>query len=621
MEAWIGEQWHRLVTRAAERGHPQAAVTLPEMQRALQMLFRAGGGEPALRVAPAADARVGGPRSWLQRVAGTGTHAARARLDTDVLALPACIDVFAQPELNRALYLWLAALAAHWPRSGAAAEGWITGNVAATSAALAAFPGLAARHRALTEAHLAQRPHASTLKGEAVAAEQAVRQALRGEATSAAASIRPEQVAPVWLWLDAPPPGTETPPARQGEPGEPTERQKAPAADTRRRRAERVNDDRHRAPLMMFFRAESLLSWGEFAKVQRASDDSDDGQALAAAADMDRLSVAEGGQTCASRVKFDLDLPSAAADDTPLGPAETQPEWDWKRRRLLPEHCRVQRLVRTDAPAFEASPALRRTARRVRRRMEAWRSAPGRVHGQADGDELDLDAWVRHHVDAAAAPRPTDPAVFVRRQSVDRSLATLLLADLSLSTDAYATSSARVIDVIRDALFVFGEALAASGDPFEMLGFSSVRRQQVRIQHLKGFDEPWGVQAQARVGAIRPGFYTRLGAAIRHASARLESRPERQRLLLILTDGKPNDLDVYEGRWGLEDTRHAVQAARAQGLTPFCVTIDAQAHDYLPHLFGRQGWAQVHRPQELVTRLAGVHAALAGRRGPGSPSS
>jgi nitric oxide reductase NorD protein len=102
-----------------------------------------------------------------------------------------------------------------------------------------------------------------------------------------------------------------------------------------------------------------------------------------------------------------------------------------------------------------------------------------------------------------------------------------------------------------------------------MLGFSSVRRQHVRMQHLKGFDEPWNTAAQARVGAIKPGYYTRMGAALRLATRRLVQRPERQRLLLILTDGKPNDIDVYEGRWGMEDTRHAVLEAAPQVCCPF----------------------------------------------------
>jgi nitric oxide reductase NorD protein len=132
----------------------------------------------------------------------------------------------------------------------------------------------------------------------------------------------------------------------------------------------------------------------------------------------------------------------------------------------------------------------------------------------------------------------------------------------------------------------------------------------VRLQHLKGFDEPWGQPARARVGAIKPGYYTRMGAAIRAATQQLQQRPERQRLLLILTDGKPNDLDRYGGRWGLEDTRHAVAEAREAGLLPFCLSIDAQAHAYLPHLFGPRGWAWVRRPAELPARLVGVFAQL-----------
>jgi len=325
---------------------------------------------------------------------------------------------------------------------------------------------------------------------------------------------------------------------------------------------------------------------------------------------MDLLAIAPDGQTAASRVKFDLDLPSAAADDRPLGAGIRLPEWDWRRGQLIAEHCALQTLVPVDPAPFCPPPALRVTARRVRRRMEVLRGGMGHLHAQPEGEELDLDAWVRHRVDAAAAPHSATPAVFSRRVRSERSLATLLLADLSLSTDAYATQNARVIDVIRDALYVFGEALSASGDPFEMLGFSSVRRQNVRIHQLKSFDEAWNARTRDRVGAIKPGYYTRMGAAIRHATVQLAARPERLRLLLLLTDGKPNDLDQYEGRYGLEDTRHAVHAARTAGLTPFCVTIDAQAHDYLPYLFGSAGYALVHRPQDLVRRLAAAYAAL-----------
>ncbi len=264
------------------------------------------------------------------------------------------------------------------------------------------------------------------------------------------------------------------------------------------------------------------------------------------------------------------------------------------------------------AQAYQPRPALRATARKVRRRLEVLRAAPRWSRAQEQGDAIDLDAWVRYRVETGCgAPASEAPPVYARRERSERSLATLLLADLSLSTDAYATSDARVIDVIRDALYVFGEAISGTGDAFEMLGFSSVRRQHVRLQHLKGFDEGWSPAVQARIGAIKPGYYTRMGAAMRDAIRRLSERPERQRLLLILTDGKPNDLDVYEGRYGLEDTRHAVQEAREAGLTPFCVTIDEKAHDYLPTLFGEQGYARVHRPQDLVAMLTQAWVRLA----------
>ena len=142
-----------------------------------------------------------------------------------------------------------------------------------------------------------------------------------------------------------------------------------------------------------------------------------------------------------------------------------------------------------------------------------------------------------------------------------------------------------------------------------MLGFSSVRRA-VRIHELKRFGEPWNDAARTRVAAIKPGFYTRMGAAVRYGTRRLGERPERQRLLLILSDGKPNDLDHYEGRHGLEDTRHAVLEARQAGLVPFCVTIDQEANQYLPRLFGAQGFALVHRPAQLARALTQVYIRL-----------
>ncbi len=612
MEEFVGRVWHKLITRAAGTEFDAARVSLDDMRRAIEMLFRAGGGSPLLRLREAADQARGGPRGWLQRVAGTGTEAALPQLDADSLALPATLAVFEHRALNRELYLWLAAQAAFHHST----NGWLADNLSATRAALLAFPGLRERYRRLCAAHLALRPDPDSLKGDAAQAERTVRAALCSpdDATLIApdAALLPTDVAPVWLWLNPSPAERGTSPRRTPDDTSIAADARASQRDTKRRHATEVDDPQNRAGMMMFFRTESLLSWSEYVRVNRETDDDDDGLALTAANDMQTLAIAPDGKTSAARVKFDLDLPSAAQDDVPVATGIRLPEWNWKKQTLEPDRCSAQLLVVRSAAPYVPAPELHGTARRVRRQLEALRALPRRSHGEISGDELDIDAWVRHITSERAAPQRTAEApVFSRLHDTERSLACLLLADLSLSTSSWANNDAQIIDVIRDALYVFGEALTGLGDPFAMLGFSSVRRSNIRMHLLKGFNEPWNDTVRARVGAIKPGYYTRMGAALRFATREMKLRPERQRLVLLLTDGKPNDLDVYEGRWGLEDTRAAVLEARAAGLLPYCVTIDQEGHDYLPHLFGPRGYAVVNHPTDLVNRLSTVYVNLA----------
>jgi nitric oxide reductase NorD protein len=606
MEEMVGHWWHQAITRAARQSHPAAAVHLKDMQKAIGIFFRAAGGPAALRFAPASSQAVGGQRDWLQRLAGSNRRADTAQLEPDVLALPATLAVFAVAQLNRDLYLWLAMLSASYQPNGQ----WIADNQLASQAALRKFPGFSDRYQALLQAHLKQRPRAEGLSGTAAQAEMAVQSALNNQ-HSGGLDCGPQDVAAVWLWLKA-----SSQLARPGnQPAEHKGSGKAAVTDKQRRRTKDTAHEQSRNAMVLPFRAEAIMSWSEMVHVNRSNDDEDDGNALNAANDMDQLSVAPDGQALASRVKFDLDLPSSSADDVPLGAGIHLPEWDYRRNQLVPDHCLIQVMQARDCPPFTPPPTLRLTARRLRRRLETLRDAPRALHGQDSGDDIDLDAWVRFSSDQIGqmGQHSDTPPIYTRRALHERSLATLLLADLSLSTDAYATPQARVIDVIRDALFVFGEALSAAGDPFAIWGFSSVRRQHVRMQHLKTFEEGWSDTCRARVGAIKPGYYTRMGAAIRHATAQLAVRPEHRRLLMLLTDGKPNDLDVYEGRYGLEDTRQAVHEAHAAGLSPFCVTIDEKAHDYLPMLFGQNGYAMVRKPQDLINQLTQAWATLSRR--------
>ena len=608
MEELVGRWWHEALVRWTQPEHAASAVDLAEVKKTIGVMFRAAGGSGTLRLAPAGAQRTGGPRSLLQRVAGTGEHAALPVLEAEVLALPPTLAVFGSKVLNRDLYLWLALQSAHFENTGC----WMADNRQATRRALHHFPGFYSRYRALLTEHLLQRPCVDDLKGRSAKAEQAIRRALEGQGLPDK-NIAALDVAPVWLWVSAGnSPAPQASPSRSETAPDADARQATPQ-DTQRRRAKNGQYETQRNPLVLPFRAEALMSWSEMVRVNRSTDEDEDGNAIRAANDMETLMLAPDGQTLAARVKFDLDLPSSSADDLPLGPGQHYPEWNYKRDLLVPAHCCVQELVARPGQVFVPNTALRNTARQLRKRLEVLRDAPRQQRGQESGEDIDLDAWIRLHGDdlGEGQLRSDTPAVYTRRVRGDRSLSTLLLADLSQSTDAYASNEARVIDVIRDALYVFGEALTAVGDPFSMWGFSSVRRNNVRMQYLKGFDEAWNDATRARVGAVRPGYYTRMGAAIRHATSQLQSRPERKRLLMLLTDGKPNDLDVYEGRYGLEDTRHAIHEARLAGLTPFCVTIDSAAHDYLPMLFGRQGYALVHRPQDLVKRLTQAWSVLA----------
>ncbi len=440
----------------------------------------------------------------------------------------------------------------------------------------------------------------------------ALRQALREPGSSAdlPAARRPPQPVPLWLYPPPPPVAGQSQrrdgDTKSGGGGKPAER------DRQRRRAERVDLPEHKSPFLAPFRAESLLSWAEFVRVNRPTDDEPEPNAARAADDMDVLSVTRDGSSTASRVRFDLDLPSASEDDLPLGPGIKLPEWDYRKRALLPDYCCVQEMLARRAQPCELPPALRRDAQRLRRQFEILRPGRGWRRAQPDGEELDLDACVRHAADCAGSGNGHERGLYRQLARQERDLACLLLADLSLSTDAWVNNQGRVIEVIRDSLFLFAEALAVTGDRFALYGFSSRKRQHVRVHRIKAFAERYTPAIRGRINAVKPGYYTRMGAAVRHATGLLGSQVAARRLLLLLTDGKPNDLDQYEGRYGIEDTRMALLEARRAGLHPFCVTIDQEADDYLPYLFGKDGFVLIRHPEDLPRQLLRLYSRLTG---------
>ena len=311
-----------------------------------------------------------------------------------------------------------------------------------------------------------------------------------------------------------------------------------------------------------------------------------------------RAAAPTGARRGASRI------PSAK----PAGEGIEYPEWDWESGDYRPQGSIVRRYEPDITDDRWGTGVLARhgaLVRRLRERFERLRARRTRLNQQRDGDELDLTACVRALVDQRSG-HTVDDRLYVAVRPARRGLAIALLIDISGSTDEWIDARRRVIDVEKVALLLASEALDALGDLYAILTFSGKGRSNVRMRTIKGFDETNGAVVRRRIGALEPEGYTRAGAAIRHAAALLERQLAAHRLLLIISDGKPNDIDGYEGLSGVEDTRQAIIETRSRGIYPFCLTIDRQGQEYLGRIFGEAGHTVLRNPQQLPMALVKV---------------
>jgi len=288
-----------------------------------------------------------------------------------------------------------------------------------------------------------------------------------------------------------------------------------------------------------------------------------------------------------------------------LPPGVTYDEWDSFAGRYLPHAATVREYEPPDADGAWALETLNRHAalvRQIRHQFERLRARRALLGRQRAGDELDIDAAVKAIVDRRIGQPPSD-RLYRDARPARRGLAISLLVDVSGSTDAGVTDDLRIIDLEKVALLLAGEALDALGDLYAIHAFSGQGASVVKITTVKAFSESSGHLTRRRISALESGGFTRLGAAVRHATRQLARQTAGHRLLLILSDGRPNDLDRYQGDYAVEDTRRAIMEARASGVYPFCLTVDRDASEYLPRIFGAAGHTILQRPQQLPTAL------------------
>ncbi len=295
----------------------------------------------------------------------------------------------------------------------------------------------------------------------------------------------------------------------------------------------------------------------------------------------------------------------------------TYPEWDCDAETERPDWTTVRAapvgLGNADAidAAMDDIPAVRARIRRLVRGARVGRHE--RLKRRSDGPELDLDAALDAAISLRAADLPDD-RVFRTMARRKRDLSVTILLDVSESTrDRVAPSGASVLDVERLAVATLAEALAALNDPFALRAFASAGREDVRVFCLKNFGEPYGVTVKARLAHLRPQLSTRMGTALRHAGAEIATMRSHRKLILVLTDGEPSDIDVVDPRDLVEDARRAVISLRSRGIDVFGVTLDPSGAGSGAAVFGRSQHMPVRRLEDLPSRLAELYFRLARR--------
>jgi len=637
-EETVGRYWHRLVSQnVSYRHHPDVTVRFETMKTQLGIMFRALGGSKGIRLVEGTKSVSGHRLNFYQKVGLGREKLDRPILDHDTIRLPEEIDTFPDHVSNAMLYEWLVAWFAHVNEDGTGADDALQADIlalrlarTATVSALRHWPGLKSVYQVLCDNLLSIRPDRVLPKTErAVDAvivsllnEGAGRYAgetLEGLAGDIMAIVtgetddidafqappRYQNFLPVPLWGSV----TDLKPGPAIVEDDMEGGSSAPE-DNRRRKASRKSLDQvNKKDSLLLHRFENIFSISEMLNLNRAVEDDDEESARQAADDLDELTVSQHEKKASLRLKLDLDLAPSEADGEELSGEATYPEWDWRKRFYRPDHTRVLTTIASEeGEEWEPDEATRRQIRQVQRMFETLRPKRQMFFAQPDGDEFDLSALVRSIADSQAESACSE-RIFMNARNVIRDMSVAILMDVSLSTDAWMAGK-RVIDVEKAALMALTHGLTACGDEHAIFTFTSRRRSKVSVATVKDFSETLNARIVRRIQMLKPGQYTRIGAAIRHVTPQLVDRPHRYRLLMLVTDGKPNDIDQYEGRYAIEDTRVAIQEARRAGIRVFGVTIDEHARDYFPYIFGRGAYAIISDPKRLPTALPLLYRQL-----------
>ena len=287
--------------------------------------------------------------------------------------------------------------------------------------------------------------------------------------------------------------------------------------------------------------------------------------------------------------------------------AELYPEWDHGRQHYRKNWCTMREKAVTPVYDDFVRDTLTKhggLVRHLRRKFEALRDENRFEKRQTQGDEIDLDALVEALADARDGREMSD-RLFVRLHRAERNIAVAFLVDMSGSTKGW------INEAERESLLLLCEALELLGDRYAIYGFSGITRKRCELFRIKTFDDAYDDEVKARIAGIRPQEYTRMGFALRHMTRLLNAVEAKTRVLVTLSDGRPDDyFDVYRGEYGVEDTRMALLEAARTGIHPFCITLDREARDYLPHMYGAARFIIIDDVRQLPLKVTDIYRRL-----------
>lgn len=285
-------------------------------------------------------------------------------------------------------------------------------------------------------------------------------------------------------------------------------------------------------------------------------------------------------------------------------------EWDYSKRTYKENFCKVypQTVLKIDPTYYkDAISKNRSTLLGLRKILTTVNNKYQQQRRQTQGEEFDLDAIIDRFVDVNSFHTPSEK-IYLSKRKKEKDLSILLLLDASLSSDGYAAGN-RVIDVEKQVSILFGEILEEFKIDFSINCFYSKTRNHSSYITMKGFDEDWN-KAKHKIGTINPSGYTRIGPALRHSGALLDKRDTKNKWVILISDGKPNDYDRYEGKYGINDIKQALRELNERQINSYALAIEAQAKYYLPQMFGQNHYQILTTPVELLQSLVKLYEKI-----------